>query len=243
MRVLGVLTPTAAEAAWWERARGAAVRAFASGGDGERAREGAERLAADGVAGLVSVGHAAGLAPAARPGVLVLAESVVLPTGEALATDGPWREDVLERLTAAGLSAMVARAAGRDRLLASSGEKRAAFRAAFAASLDTESHAVALAAQAAALPFLVLRAVADPVEESRPAALGGTSGDDGLRRSLALAARLAGRPWEIGAFWRQRRLETLAGAALRRAAPLIAPPPGLSPAAPPLRAEAAPPAL
>ena len=53
-----------------------------------RARPVPKRLREKGVAGLVSFGLAIGLAPVLRPGDVVIADSVVLPGGKSIATDG-----------------------------------------------------------------------------------------------------------------------------------------------------------
>ena len=57
-----------------------------------RARAGAEQLRDKGAIALVSFGLAVGLAPVLRPGDVVLADTVVLPSGRSMATDPGWRE-------------------------------------------------------------------------------------------------------------------------------------------------------
>jgi adenosylhomocysteine nucleosidase len=187
-----------------------------SGGDAERARAGALDLAAKGVAGLVSFGMATGLAPVLRPGDLVLADSVVLPSGQAAPTDPAWRGELARRLGAVGIALRVARIAGSDRPLTSADEKRRAFQATFAAAIDTESHAIAEVARRLQLPLLVVRAVAEPAELTRSAVLA----QQGEGSALAVAARLIGRPWELPAVWRNAQNGKLALAALRQVAAL-----------------------
>ena len=140
-----------------------------SGGSALRARAGAEGLREKGVVGLVSFGLAIGLAPVLRPGDVVVADSVVLPSGRSIATEPAWRAALLQRLGGSDLKVRVARIAGSDELPASAAAKRRAFQATFAAALDTDSHAVAEVAAAAGLPLLVVRAVAEPADEMRPA--------------------------------------------------------------------------
>jgi adenosylhomocysteine nucleosidase len=187
-----------------------------SGGSVLRSRAGAEELRQKGVVGLVSFGLAAGLAPVLRPGDVVVADSVVLPSGKSIATDAAWRAALIQRLGGSGLNVRVARIAGSDELLTSTGAKRRAFQTTFAAALDTDSHAVAEVAAAAGLPLLVVRAVAEPAEETRPAIAFAASGVDGHPRSLALVGHLARRPWEIPAAWRFSKNGRLALDALRR---------------------------
>ncbi len=191
---------------------------YVSGGSALRARIGAEQLRAKGVDGLVSFGLGIGLAPVLRPGDLVIAESVVLPAGPAIATDAAWREALLRGLTSRGVRARVARIAGSDEPLTSVGAKRSAFQTTFAAALDTESHAVAEVAAAAGLPLLVVRAVAEPAEIMRPAVAFATITPLGRTRRLAVIARVARRPWEIGPAWRFSSDRRLALEALRQVA-------------------------
>jgi adenosylhomocysteine nucleosidase len=189
-----------------------------SGGSAGRARMGAEQLVAEGVAGLVSFGLAIGLAPVLRPGDVVLADTVVLPTGGTVRTDPTWRADLNRRLARSGLNLRVARIAGGDELPTSAGAKRRAFQTTFAAALDTQSHAVAEVATAAGLPLLVVRAVAEPAEMMRPAIAFAATSADGQTRSLAVVSHLAKRPWEIAAAWRFSKNGRLALDALRRIA-------------------------
>lgn len=196
----------------------AALMIATSDGDAERARARAQALVDGGVAGLLSFGPAIGLAPILRPGDLVVADSVVLPSGEAVGTDQAWRERLVGRLSARGIELRVARIAGRDRLLTSLAQRQRAFQATFAAALDTESHAVAEVASAAGLPFLVVRAVADPVEESRPAATIGACARDDQRGAIHIVARCVLRPWQIPAAWRFNQNGKMALEALRQVA-------------------------
>ncbi len=203
---------------------------YVSGGSALRARIGAEQLRAQGVDGLVSFGLAIGLAPVLRPGDLVVADCVVLPTGRTIATDPAWRAALLRRLAGEGLNARVARIAGSDEPLTSAGAKRRAFQTIFAAALDTESHAVAEVAAAAGLPFLVVRAVAEPAETLRPAVAFAAVTPAGGPRRLVVLARLARRPWEIGPAWRFSQNRRLALEALRRVAAIGPAPFALGPA-------------
>src|SRR5919106_2796582 len=168
---LGIVVASPAAARCFARLpAGVAPLIVTSNGDPARARTGAQQLAASGARALISFGPAVGLAPVLRPGDLVVADCVVLPSGRTIATDPAWRTHLVRCLSPLSPSLKVARLAGRDRLAASAGEKHALFQATFAAALDRESHAIAEVANAAGLPFLALRAVADPAEQNRPAA-------------------------------------------------------------------------
>jgi adenosylhomocysteine nucleosidase len=183
-----------------------------SHGDAAQARAAARQLVAGGARAILSFGPAVGLAPLLRPGDLVIAECVVMPAGETIATDVAWRTELEQRLSVIHPGLTVARLAGRDRLAASAAEKRAVFRETFAAAQDSESHAIAAVAQAAGLPFVAVRAIADPAEENRPTASAARNA-----YAASLAAYL-GRPWELPALWRFARNGRAALATLRQVA-------------------------
>ena len=219
MTRVGVVTGLIAEADCLRRnpsLENADIRFACSGGRPEKAVSAAASLVAEGCRGLVSFGLAGGLAPDLKPGDLIAASNVVAPTGRAYATDDGWRERVL---SAAGpLSIKVLQIASVDRVLATPKEKWVLQAQTGAAAVDMESHAVAHAAEAAGIPFLVLRAIADPASHGIPsAALSGLDADGGTR-PLAVAASLAARPWQLPALIRLG-LESRAGfAALSRVA-------------------------
>jgi adenosylhomocysteine nucleosidase len=221
---LGIVTSHKSEASCFGHCQsGEAPLIFRSGGSAAKARAGAEQLARQGAAGLVSFGLSTGLAPVLRPGDLVLAESVVLPSGKAIRTDAAWRSAVARQLDSRDLSVRVARLAGCDELLTSASAKRKAFQATFAAALDTDSHGVAEVAARLGLPFIVIRAVAEPAEQNLPSPLRVHGGEDDLLRGLGIAVRLLCRPWEFPSAWRFARDGRRALAGLSQAAAALAP--------------------
>lgn len=216
---LGVVTSLQAEAVCLRRlGDGLAPLTYVSGGNAARARLGAEQLRAEGVVALVSFGLAVGLAPILRPGDVVIADSVVLPTGGTIATDAGWRDELMRHLSGSELNVRVARLAGSDEPLVSASAKRLAFQMTFAAAMDTDSHAIAEVAHAAGLPLLVVRAVAEPAEAIRPPIAFAATTADGHTRSLAVVGHLATRPWEIPAAWRFSKNGKMALDALRQVA-------------------------
>ncbi len=200
---LGVVTGLIAEADCVGRAaRGLGDEGrpllFCSGADAARAEDGARRLLADGVSGLVSFGIAGGLDPEIAPGGLVLADVVVTPEGERIASDAGWRD----RLLAVADDRHVLRlapVAGSNAPVTCAAAKRALRNATGAAVADMESHAVAKAAAAAGLPFLALRAVADPAERAVPSCALFGVGPDGRIRALPVLRKLILKPWELPA--------------------------------------------
>jgi adenosylhomocysteine nucleosidase len=94
-RRLGIVVATPAAARCFARPAGSgAPLVVTSYGDTGRARTAARQLAAQGARALVSFGPAVGLAPALRPGDLVIAECVVLPSGATIPTDRAWRTEL-----------------------------------------------------------------------------------------------------------------------------------------------------
>lgn len=198
IRQVGVVTGLAAEA---DCLRKAGLKAeppiiFVSGASPARAREGAAILAENGAAGLLSFGMAGGLDPALSPGTLVVARAVAGEDGTIYTADNDWRV----RFTAEigeDLEFSLGTLAGRDRPVLSAAEKTALFQATGAVAADMESHAVAAVARKLSLPFLAVRAIADPASRSVPEfALMGLS-PEGRMKPGAIIARLLARPWEI----------------------------------------------
>ena len=161
--------------------------------DPARARLLARRLIDQGVAGLVSFGLAGGLDPALPPGTVLLPPVVVLPDGRALRSDPGWRQRAAARLPEARSLAL----AGSDRALVAAADKAALRDASGAAAVDMESHAVAEEAVAAGLPFLVIRAIADPDGRALPAAALAALSDDGSARPWPVLLALLRRPDQL----------------------------------------------
>ncbi len=202
---------------------GISERVACAGADSLRARRMAEDLVTAGARALVSFGVAGGLDPALGPGDVVLPETVVAPGGAALATDAAWRSRLLEAAEVEGLELRGGGLAGSDRAVATVSGKRALFADSGALAVDMESHSVALAAQAAGVPVLVLRAVIDPADRALPKAVLGSIAPNGRARSGLVTARLVLRPWETPQVHRLRRDMTVALDALRRLTAALGP--------------------
>ncbi len=86
-----------------------------------------------------------------------------------------------------------------------------------------ESHAVAETAAHAGLPFVVIRAVADPFDQTLPRAASNAVGSDGEVRLRAVARALLEQPGELAALLRLAGQSGRALAALRRVALLVGP--------------------
>ena len=227
MTRVGVVTGLVKEAKLVTRAaRGLSApdrpRLFSAAGDWRRAESGATALVDEGAEALLSFGVAGGLADGARAGDLILASEVVMAGQPPIATTDAWRHALAAGLARlgpchSGPIVTVEKAAtpppAKRRLAQSSG----------AIAVDMESYGVALAAQAAGIPLVVIRAVSDPVGRAVPAAAAGAIGADGTLRLARLFGSLAHNPGEIPRMWRLGRDGWVAFSALSRVAVRIAP--------------------
>jgi hopanoid-associated phosphorylase len=210
--------------------RGLDLSVACSGGSAERARSEAERLA-QGAAALVSFGLAGGLAPGLRPGDLLLPETVRDAGSGSWSVDPVWRERVQGRLARGGLEAKAGALAGSERIVATAADKRVLFEAAGALAVDMESHAVAAVATDANIPFLVLRAVADPADQVIPQVAREALRPDGGIRIRATFGGLLRQPGELIALLRLARQSVTALVSLRGGARLAGPRVGFTPSA------------
>ena len=218
MTRLGVVTAHDAEAALLRPAARAGTLEIAVGGRAGGAREAVAALVQAKVDALVSFGIAAALAPAMRPGDVVIGDPVVLASGATIATDEDWRQRLVARLTAIGVPVKVARVVGGDEVPPTPGDKYRTFQATFAATIDTESHVVAEVGKANGLPFLVVRAVSEPAEHAGSLAMAGAPIEGQPLGRVSRLARLATRPWDLPEAWRATQEEKLAFDALRQIA-------------------------
>lgn len=175
-------------------ARSDAVGWVAAGGDGVALADAIERHIAAGAQAIVSFGVAGGLLPGLRPGTLVVAQGVRDPNGQNFAVDLAWLRAVRELLPDAA-SAIVA---GSDRLVARARDKARLGAQTGAAAVDMESHIAARAASAHGLPFIALRAIADPAERDLPPLFDAAMDPRGKLRSARLLLALLAAPARLG---------------------------------------------
>ena len=226
---VGVVAGFRAETRWL---RGQDVPIGYSGGSPERAMTEAERLVAEGVTGLISFGLAGGLVPQLRPGDLLLPEAVRDAELASWSVNPIWRERIHARLAAGGLEPKPGTLVGSDRIVATASDKRALSAATGAHAVDMESHQVAAIATGAGLPFLVLRALADPHDQVIPQIAREALRPDGRIRLRATLGGLVRQPGELMALLRLGRQSARGLASLRRAATLAGPGFGLGAASP-----------
>jgi len=186
--------------------------------------EKAEILAAEMISGgcqaLLSFGMAGGLAAEVASGDVIVASSVVAPEGQTYETSTPWCQGVLERL---GDNASIGVVAGSGTVVDSPAAKTDLASATGAVIVDMESQAVAVAAADAGIPFLVIRAVADPVDGAIPAWLTGNISETGTPKYLPIMAGLAMHPWDLPGLLRLKGDSGRAITSLRRVAGRLGP--------------------
>jgi len=212
------------------RALGPAERPliFCSGGDPARAAFGVEQMLAEGAGALLSFGMAGALDPALKPGDLLVAKRVIAPDGRTYDADAAWSALLVAPPDESpGCPACrLAHVAGVDRPVVSAAAKRQLRERTGAAAVDMESHVVAAAAARRGVPFIALRAIADPAERAIPSAALAGLAPDGRTRPLAVMARLALQPWQMPEVMRlaadsAAALAALRGVALRDARRLL----------------------
>ena len=149
----------------------------------------------DGAIAVISIGVSGGLDPSLASGDLVIGESVVADDGARYESDG-----FLLAACTAGHSRQsgeqpgaykVATLLGADDIIDSAMTKAALFQNHGALAVDMESHGAARAADEARVPFLAIRAIADPADRALPpAALGAVASDGSTRVFKTLGAAL-----------------------------------------------------
>jgi adenosylhomocysteine nucleosidase len=147
-------------------ARGAGLSAVIGGGDHRRTVKVVEDAVSTAEC-LVSFGIAGALSPDLRPGDVVLSTEVVDEDRRWLSSDSlqPRIAELLEQI-----GAIEGPVLGAQMVLATQQDKRRAWQETGAIAVDLESVVVARASAALGIPFIVLRAIADPAARGLPPA-------------------------------------------------------------------------
>ena len=189
---------------------------FCAGGSNERAHAGARGMLDRGARALLSVGIAGGLTAELGPGDVVLADAVIGHGDARRETHGSWRTLVQAEIRDSQIGAIYA----SQSAVHSPEHKSELHRAHGAVAVDMESGGVAAAADAAGVPFLAVRVIADPAHRAIPrAALHGLA-PDGRQRPLAVLLQLVRRPGDTPGLIGLARDSNAALARLRRVASL-----------------------
>jgi adenosylhomocysteine nucleosidase len=186
--MIGVVAALPAEARCL--APSAGRRIVVSGVGAAAALRACATLLAAGATGLVSWGTAAGLTETVPSGQVVIAGSEA------------WVSRVMSRLQGIAVRGGIACAPG---VLGTGAEKRALALATGAVIADMETDAVRQAADAAGVPWLAVRAVADAVDVGVPVSVLQAIDPQGRVSYGRLGAALLGRPGDVAALPRVAR--------------------------------------
>jgi len=167
-------------------------RVIVGGMGHERATQAARQLTDIGVRALVSWGCAGALHPGLTPGTLMLPAQVIADHGE-YRVDAGWRATLMDRI-GSRLAVDTRPLLGSAEVLTSSIAKQAAFARHGAVAVDMESAAVAAIAASCNIPFLVVRAIADPNSLTLPSFLPAITNEFGRPRWLRLSFALLRNP-------------------------------------------------
>lgn len=147
---------------------------------------------------IVSWGTAGALSPRLRSGDLFLPERVVRLNGGTITTDSGTRNEI-RRLVTPGRLVAGGTLLESDHILATARAKRRAGREKRAGAVDMESGRVGEACAAQRLPFLVLRAIVDELDDRLPGPVRDYASQDGLLQPARLLAGLLLHPGDWAA--------------------------------------------
>lgn len=147
-----------------------------SGAGANNAQTAAQLLIAQGATRLISWGCAGALSTGLQSGDLVLANTLIDADGETIDINADWHRHVKSFLSKLACESGFLLQCGdlleSKTLVSTSRDKQQLHHKTNAIALDMESVAIAKVAQAHALPFLAIRAIADPVTMDLPKAIG-----------------------------------------------------------------------
>lgn len=172
---------------------------------------------------IVSWGTAGALSGQLRAGDLMLPESVITRAGEPIATDAGYRQD-FRRGAGAAQSVASGILVESSRILSTPEHKRRVGRDNAAQAVDMESGRIGEACAASGLPFLVVRAIVDELDDRLPRQSLANISPHGSLRAAPLLANLIRYPGEWAPLarlaLRYRRARTALDAAARAVANL-----------------------
>ena len=149
-----------------------------SGAGHANAEAAAELLIAEGATRLISWGCAGALSAALKPGDLILADKLIDAGNNEMAVNANWLDHAKKSL-AHVVAVQTGDLAESVSLISTGKDKRELHANTGAVAVDMESSAVAKAARQNTLPFLSIRAIADPVTMDLPRAIDYSLNDQG----------------------------------------------------------------
>lgn len=171
------------------------IKVCLSGAGHNNACKAAQTLINQGATKLISWGCAAALDPQLKPGDLIIANQVITQNGT-IASPYPWIKDI-EALVPKQLPVSYTQLASHFGLISSTSDKARLYAETSAAALDMESAGVAATAKDANLPFIAIRAIADPSAMSLPNAISKALNPDGKVELSVLLRHIIVHPLEI----------------------------------------------
>ena len=154
-----------------------------SGANAARAEEIARSLCNQGAVAIISIGVSGGLDPALQPGDLIMGDQVIGDDGARYECDRYLTGVLRDEIEARG--AKTGALFGSDDIIENASKKAALFQNHGAIAVDMESHGAARAAAERQVPFLAIRAIADPAGRALPKAALNAVAPDGSTRVLA----------------------------------------------------------
>jgi adenosylhomocysteine nucleosidase len=149
-----------------------------SGAGADNARTASELLIAQGASRLISWGCAAALDETLNPGDLVLADTLIDAENSRIAIRSDWHCHV-KKLLSTSIKIQSGSLAESLTIVAAAKDKKHLHTKTGAVALDMETIAVAKAALQHDLPFLAIRAIADPVNMDLPKAINHSLNNEG----------------------------------------------------------------
>ncbi len=193
-----------------------------AGSKSERAGFFAQKLINEGCNGLLSFGMAGGLKEDLPPGNLILASIVFGPKGQVFETSKLWLKRICSQ-SSSDISVTIAPMIGANEVICSSKAKKELGIATEAVAVDMESHQVGAVAKKAGVPFMVIRAIADPVGCSIPDWLSENISERGAPQYGSILLGLASHPWDFNKLMQLNRNSSTALSSLRSIANRLGP--------------------
>jgi len=165
----------------------------------ENARLATKQLLSRGATAIISWGCAAALNPALKPGDLTLVGNLIAEKRPLLCLrDSDWYQHTLKTLSQ-HFELHTGDLLESRKIVVTSTEKRALQKLTGASVLDMESYASGYLAAQAQIPFLAIRAIADPVCMDLPSIVADSCTEDGSINIIKLLFLLATRPQQLAA--------------------------------------------
>ncbi len=172
------------------------VRVMCLGPGAQMASEAARRLLTVGATRLASFGLAGGLKMSLWPGTAIVARAVIGADGTRYPSDAAWHGRLIARLIGDDEVVDGELVEATEPVTTVAG-KRKLYETSHTGAVDMESAAVAAEATRADLPFIAVRAIADPADRSIPPAATAALLADGTTSPMRATVRALARPQDI----------------------------------------------